>query len=127
MTHIPLLPVVKLFCSLITVSRGVDDAAPTPPRTVARPPGKLPDKVIVLNKINGAATVGVPNLFKVMRGNKTVQFIKLTPDMTRISVTPGTWENFVMGIYNFEIEGDVANVNIAATFFNYDYVFDLKD
>ena len=122
------MPVVTPFFFLIPVSRGVDeDVAPTPPRNAARPPGKLPDKVIVLNKINGAATVGVPNLFKVMKSNKTVQSLKLTPDMTRISITPGTWENFVGGIYNFEIEGDVTNLIIAATFFNYDCVFDLKD
>ena len=94
---------------------------------MTRTPGKLPDKVIVLNKINGAATVGVPKLFKVMKGNKTVHSLKLTPDISRISVSSGTWENFVGGIYNFEIEGDVTNLNVAATFFNYDCVFDLKE
>ena len=127
MTHIPLLPVVKLFCSLITVSRGVEDAVPTPPRTGAKATGKPSDKGIVLNQINGAATVGVQQVFKVMRGSKTVQSLKLTLDMSRISVSHGTWENFVGGVYNFEIEGDVSNLNIAATFFNYDCVFDLKE
>ena len=127
MTHILSLPVVTLFYSLIPVNRGLEDGAPTPPRTAAKAIGKPSDKVIVLIQINGAATVGVSQVFKVMKGSRAVQSLKLTPDMTRISVSYGTWENFVGGVYNFEIEGDVTNLNIAATFFNYDCVFDLKD
>ena len=121
------MPVVTLFCFLITVNRGLEDAAPTPPRTGAKPAGKPSNKVIVLSQINGAATVGVPQVFKVMKGSKAVQSLKLAPEMTRVSVSHGTWENFIGGVYNFEIEGDVTNLNIAATFFNYDCVFDLKD
>ena len=127
MTHIPSLPVVTLFYSLIAVNRGLEDAVPTPPRTVVKPIVKPSDKVIVLSQINGAATVGIPQVFKVMKGSKVVQSLKLAPEMTRISVSHGTWENFVGGVYNFEIEGDVTNLNIASTFFNYDCVFDLKE
>ena len=99
----------------------------SPQRTVAKPVAKPSDKVIVLSQLNGVATVGTPQVFKVMKGSKVVQSLKLAPEMTRLSVSYGTWENFVGGVYNFEIEGDVTNLNIAATFFNYDFVFDLKE
>ena len=127
MTHILLLPVVTLFYSLIPVNRGLEDAVASPQKTVVKPVVKPSDKVIVLSQVNGAATVGIPQVFKVMKGSKVVQSLKLAPEMTRISVSNGTWENFVGGVYNFEIEGDVTNLNIAATFFNYDCVFDLKE
>ena len=127
MTHILSLPVVTLFYYLIPVNRGLEDAVPTPPKTAVKTVVKPTDKVIILSKINGAATVGIPQVFKVMKGGKAVQSLKLAPEMTRVSVSHGTWENFIGGVYNFEIEGDVTNLNIAATFFNFDCVFDLKE
>ena len=122
------LPVVTQFFFLILVSRRVEGEVEAPShKTAPKPTGKLPDKVIMLRKINTAATVGAPTMFKVMKDSRMVQSLKLTPEMDKVSVSPRTWENFVGGVYNFELEGDFTILNIAATFFNYDCVYDLKD
>ena len=119
---------VKQFFFLITVSRGVEgEVEALSTKTDPKPTGKLPDKVIVLSKINGAATVGAPAMFKLLKGNRMVQSLILTPDIDKISVSPGDLGEFRGGVYNFELEGDVTNLVIAATFFNYDWVYDLKD
>ena len=62
-----------------------------------------------------------------MRDKTAVQALDISnPEVRNISVTSGTWENFVGGVYHFELEGDVTNLDVTPNVFNFDCVFDLQ-
>ena len=105
----------------------MEDATSGTPTKTAKTPKKGPNKVIVLDRLNGFSSIGAPKVFKVMRDSAVVQALDISnPEVRNISVTWGTWENFVGGIYHFVLEGDVTNLDVTASVFNYDCVFDLK-